>query len=151
MILYTGGTFDLFHAGHVEFLQKCWQLSMTDHFRGSVIVSLNTDDFIEEYKGRPPINSYEERKYVLESCKYVSRVIKNVGGADSKPAILEVHPNVVAIGSDWFDRDYLGQMQFDWQWLHREGIALLYIPRITPVSTTGIKRRLHHDSNNGCQ
>jgi len=23
--IYTGGTFDLFHAGHVEFLKKCAQ------------------------------------------------------------------------------------------------------------------------------
>jgi len=49
-LIYTGGTFDLFHAGHVEFLRRCSDL-------GRVLVSLNTDEFIEEYKGKPPVIS----------------------------------------------------------------------------------------------
>lgn len=123
-----------------------------DHFQGNVIVGLNTDDFVESYKGHKPINPYEERKFVLEGCRYVTGVVENVGGADSKPAILQVNPDVVAIGSDWFGRDYLGQMQFDWEWLHQYNIALAFIPRVTPVSTTDIKRRLlADDSDNGCQ
>jgi len=50
-VVYTGGTFDLFHAGHSRFLARCAQL-------GDVVVSLNTDEFIEEYKGKPPIISF---------------------------------------------------------------------------------------------
>ena len=37
--VYTGGTFDLYHAGHARFLARCAEL-------GSVVVSLNTDEFI---------------------------------------------------------------------------------------------------------
>ena len=48
-ILYTGGTFDIFHYGHINFLRQCSKLA------DSVIVSLNTDEFIKEYKGRPPV------------------------------------------------------------------------------------------------
>lgn len=148
MIVYTGGTFDLLHAGHVEFLHRLWQISGGNRFEGSVTVSLNTDEFIEEYKGRRPINSYDERFTVLSSCRYVSRVIENTGGADSKVAILEVKPDIVAIGSDWHDKDYLSQMQFDWEWLHEHNISLLYVPRVTPISTTDIRRRINdHRSN----
>jgi len=48
-IVYTGGTFDLFHPGHVNFLKNCKKIG--DY----VIVSLNTDEFIERYKKSKPI------------------------------------------------------------------------------------------------
>lgn len=147
MIVYTGGTFDLLHAGHIEFLERLAILSAGGHRgyfpgEGAVVVSLNTDEFVKEYKGKPPINPYNERKKCLEACKYVSRVVENTGGADSRPAIEAVKPDVVAIGSDWHGDRYLTQMQFSWEWLHARGIGLLYIPRITPVSTSGIKERI---------
>ena len=88
-IVYTGGTFDLFHSGHANFLRLCRKLAGDD---GKVVVSLNTDEFIQEYKGKPPIMSYQERKAILLACRFVDEVVVNVGGADSKPAILSVLP-----------------------------------------------------------
>jgi glycerol-3-phosphate cytidylyltransferase len=145
MLIYTGGTFDLFHASHAGFLKRCWELSGCEHFVGlsAVIVSLNTDEFVQEYKGRPPINTYSERKAVLESCKYVSRVIPNTGGADSREAIEAVKPDVLAVGSDWHHpADYLTQMGLTWEWLRERRIGILYIPRGVETSTTEIKRRM---------
>jgi cytidyltransferase-like protein len=97
-ILYTGGTFDLFHSGHINFLKKCKQISGE---LGKVIVSLNTDSFIDSFKGKPPVCSESERLAVVESCVYVDEVILNFGGANSKPAIERVKPNLIAVGSDW--------------------------------------------------
>ncbi len=135
LIVYTGGTFDLFHAGHAAFLARCAQL-------GQVIVSLNTDEFIESYKGKRPIISYEERRDVLISCRWVSEVIPNYGGADSKVAIETTAPDIVAIGSDWARRDYYSQMGFTQDWLDSRGISLIYIPYTTGISSTAIKARL---------
>ena len=135
MIVYTGGTFDLFHAGHVNFLRKCSDI-------GDTIVSLNTDEFIEEYKGKPPVCSYEERKQVLEACIYVHAVVPNSGGVDSKIAILSVMPDIVVIGSDWARKDYYKQMQFTQDWLDEKGIGLAYIPYTKGISTTKSKGRL---------
>ncbi len=133
--IYTGGTFDLFHLGHVEFLKRCAEL-------GQVVVSLNTDEFIEAYKGKPPVMNYKERLHVLAACRYVDRVIPNTGGADSKPAIKSVMPDLVVIGTDWLRKDYLKQMNFDVDWLEANGIGLAYIPYTAGVSSTEIKRRL---------
>lgn len=133
--VYTGGTFDLFHRGHVQFLKQCAEF-------GSVTVSLNTDEFIYGYKGKAPVISYEDRKAVLEACVWVDRVVPNVGGADSKQAILEVQPDVIAIGSDWARKDYYKQMGFTQDWLDDNGIMLLYIPYTDGISSTEIKRRL---------
>lgn len=132
--IYTGGTFDLFHAGHVNFLQKCSQL-------GFVTVSLNTDEFIEAYKGKPPVCSYQERLAVLEACVWVDEVIPNYAGADSKPAIESVAPNIIAIGTDWARRDYHAQMGFDQDWLDARDISLIYIPYTSGISTTNLKER----------
>ncbi len=134
-LIYTGGTFDLFHAGHVEFLRRCADL-------GRVLVSLNTDEFIEEYKGKPPVISYRDRESVLLSCKYVDDVVPNIGGTDSRPAIELAAPNMVAIGSDWARKDYYTQMAFDQDWLDDRGIALAYIPYTQGISSTAIKERM---------
>ena len=134
-LVYTGGTFDLFHAGHARFLQRCAEL-------GPVVVSLNTDEFIEEYKGKPPVISYSDREAVLLACKYVDRVVPNTGGTDSKPSIEEVWPDIIAIGTDWARRDYYAQMKFDQDWLDERGIALIYIPYTPGISSTAIKERM---------
>jgi glycerol-3-phosphate cytidylyltransferase len=133
--IYTGGTFDLFHAGHVEFLRRCAEL-------GSVTVSLNEDEFIENYKGKRPIISYREREAVLLGCRWVDDVVPNVGGSDSRVSIGIVNPDLVVIGSDWARRDYYAQMQFDQDWLDERGIGLCYIPYTQGISSTAIKERL---------
>jgi glycerol-3-phosphate cytidylyltransferase len=133
--VYTGGTFDLFHAGHVAFLQRCSEL-------GKVIVSLNTDEFIEEYKGKPPVISYADRMAVLLSCRWVDEVVENSGGIDSTIAIEEVWPDYIAIGSDWARKDYYKQMGFDQDWLDERDISLIYIPYTEGISSTAIKERM---------
>lgn len=135
LIIYTGGTFDLFHSGHVNFLKRCSEL-------GAVTVALNTDEFIEEYKGKAPVMSYAEREAVLLGCKYVTAVIPNFGGSDSRPVIEVVNPDLVVIGSDWARKDYYTQMAFDQNWLDDRGIGLCYIPYTKNVSTTDIKKRM---------
>ena len=84
LTIYTGGSFDLPHIGHYNFLRQCKEL-FPDSF---LIVALNTDEFIEKFKGRKPLFSYEERKYFLELIEYVDSVVPNVGNEDSKKTIL---------------------------------------------------------------
>lgn len=133
--VYTGGTFDLIHSGHVNFLKACAAI-------GTVTVALNTDEFIAEYKGKPPIMSYEERFDVLSEFRCVDNVIPNFGGADSRSVILDVMPDIIAIGSDWARKDYYKQMGFTQDWLDELDISLIYIPYTQGISTTELKRRI---------
>ena len=127
--------FDLLHAGHVAFLNRCAEF-------GRVVVSLNTDEFIAAYKGRPPVMSYQERVAVLLGLSSVSDVVPNRGGADSTIAIDDVQPDLIVVGSDWARRDYHAQMGFDQDWLDARGIGLCYVPYTVGISTTAIKSRL---------
>jgi len=140
--VYTGGSFDLFHSGHVRFLERCKTLAGED---GQVIVSLNTDEFIKAYKGKGLVMNYEERKSVLLSCRYVDDVVANLGGADSRLAIDLARPDLVVIGSDWARKDYYSQMGFDQDWLDERGIGLCYIPYTQGISSTDIKSRLRFE------
>ena len=136
-VVYTGGTFDLFHSGHVNFLRQCKIIG------DIVVVALNTDEFIERYKGSKPVVPYESRKLVLEACKYVDEVIPNSDGEDSKPTILKVSPDFIVIGSDWAKKDYYKQMNFTQEWLDNEKIILTYIPYTQGISSTLLKQTLN--------
>lgn len=134
-IVYTGGTFDLPHPGHYRLLERAAQL-------GKVVVALNTDEFITQYKGAPPILTYEERKEVLLACKWVHDVVPNIDGPNSTITIDLVKPDYIIIGSDWARRDYYKQMGFTQDWLDARGIGLIYVPYTEGISTTEIKKRM---------
>jgi glycerol-3-phosphate cytidylyltransferase len=136
--VYTGGTFDLFHRGHVNLLKECYDIANG----GQVIVSLNPDEFIEAYKGRPPVMPYDERAAVLEACRYVDKVIPNVGGRDSRPAIERAKPDIIVVGDDWQGRDYLSQLGVTKEWLESFDIKVRYVPYTKGISSTEIRARL---------
>jgi glycerol-3-phosphate cytidylyltransferase len=138
-VVYTGGTFDLVHSGHIRLLEACKKIAGPG---GKVIVGLNGDDFIEQYKGKPPVMTYSERRAVLMACKYVDDVIGNVGGADSKPTLIKVRPEFIVVGDDWAKKDYYAQMQFSQKWLDAWGIQLVYVPYTQGISSTDIKKRI---------
>lgn len=105
-------------------------------------VGLNPDEFVVAYKGAPPVMTYAERERVLRSCRWVTDVIPNDAGADSRPTILRSGANLVAIGSDWARRDYYAQMGFTQDWLDEHNIVLAYVPYYGGVSTTELKNRI---------
>lgn len=146
LLVYTGGTFDLFHSGHVNFLYNCKKLA---GMSGEVCVSLNTDEFIESYKGKPPVMSNEERFSVVGSCRYVDRVMWNTFGEDSRATIEDDYfeeagclPDAIVVGDDWAKKDYYAQMNFTQEWLDENDILLCYIPYTNGISSTIIKGRM---------
>lgn len=139
MITYTGGTFDLLHVGHLELLEACRELAGP---RGRVVASLNRDEFVERYKGRRPAQSYGVREEILRSCSLVDLVVCNTGDEDSGRAIDVVRPDVIVIGDDWRDRDYLGQLGITTDWLAERGLWIEYVARTRGQSSTAIRTEL---------
>jgi len=137
-ILYTGGSFDLFHYGHVNFLRACKKIVGPE---GKVVVALNTDEFVHRYK-KVDCFPYDGRRSVLLSCEYVDEVVPNESAEDSKPTILSVNPDFVAIGTDWCKRDYYAQMNFTQEWLDEQNITLIYIPYTEGISSSIIRDQL---------
>lgn len=133
MKIYLGGTFDIPHYGHIKFFETARKIAQT------VVVALNTDSFVLQYKGKLPVMSYKERKEIIESCMYVSKVVPNAGGYDSSVTIEEVMPDYILHGDDWTGDAYLEQLGITQQWLDDRDITLLYTPYNKVTSTTNIK------------
>lgn len=140
-VVYTGGSFDLPHVGHYRLLQRAADF-------GDVVVSLNLSQFSEQYKGKKLIMSYEERREILLACRWVTDVVPNIGGSDSKPAIEMVNPDYIIVGSDWARKDYYLQMGFSQDWLDERGIGLIYVPYTDGISTTDLRKRVLSVENN---
>lgn len=139
--VFTMGTFDLFHRGHVEFLRKCWDLADG----GEVIVGLNTDAFAASYKRQPAID-YAGREAVLRACRYVDDVVPNdQPGGSAKGLVAEVAPDIVAATMDYHPstgKDWFVQVGIPADWFRDQGIVVHWISYTEGVSSTDIRDRL---------
>jgi cytidyltransferase-like protein len=68
MIIYVDMVGDLFHSGHINFLKRAAALGNT------LIVGIMSDEDTKSYK-RTPIIPLKDRCIVIESCKYVDKII----------------------------------------------------------------------------
>ena len=69
-IVFTHGSFDLLHIGHIEFLRR--SKKMGDY----LIVGIDEDDLVKSYKGdHRPIIPLNERMLVLMELRYVDFVM----------------------------------------------------------------------------
>lgn len=123
----TYGSFDLLHYGHINLLKRAKELG--DY----LIVCLSTDEFNEKEKNKKAYFSYEKRKMLLEAVRYVDLVIPEENWEQKVTDIHEYHVDVFAMGDDW-------EGKFDF--LKKEGVDVVYIPRTPEISTTQIKQDL---------
>lgn len=111
-IVLTYGSFDLFHQGHARLLQR---LSMMG---SELIVGCSTDAY-NEAMGVPAVTPYAQRRLMLESCRFVSRVIAEQEWDQKYTDIINYNVSVFAMGEEW-------RGQFD----HLEDITqVVYLPR----------------------
>lgn len=122
----TYGTFDLLHYGHINLLRRAKELG--DY----LIVALSTDEFNLE-KGKKSYFSFEKRKQLLESIRYVDLVIPETSWDQKINDVHEFRVNTFVMGDDW-----LGKFDF----LENEGVEVVYLPRTPEISTSQIKQDL---------
>ena len=60
----------IIHHGHIRLLKKASKI-------GNVIVALTSDNEIKKKKGYKPELNFKNRKEILQSIKYVNKVIKS--------------------------------------------------------------------------
>lgn len=92
--VYVGMSADLVHPGHLNILREASKL-------GDVIVGLLTDEAIASYK-RIPYMEFEQRREVVESLKFVKRVVPQTT-LDYVPNLQQLRPDYVVHGDDWKD------------------------------------------------
>lgn len=124
----TYGTFDLLHYGHVNLLRRARGLG--DY----LIVALSTDEFNRLEKNKKCYFSFDERKLLLESIRYVDLVIPEQNWEQKRSDVHQYHIDTFVMGDDW-------QGKFDF--LKEEGVEVVYLPRTPEISTTQIKKDLN--------
>ncbi len=130
----TYGTFDLYHVGHIRLLKRLKALG--DY----LIVGLSSDSF-NQVKGKKSFFSYEERKEILLSCKYVDEVFPENNWEQKREDIIRYKADIFSMGSDW-------EGKFDDL---QDICEVVYLPRTKEVSTTEIKKALSNISPKQCQ
>lgn len=136
----TLGTYDLPHPGHIALFRECRKLAGPG---GKVVVAVNRDGFVAQFKHRTPVMSCEERMTVIRAIRYVDEVVDNPGA--DQPYLIESHrPDWIAIGVDWAARDYHRQLGVTPEWLAERGVSLAYLAHESSsvVSTSQLRLRL---------
>lgn len=125
--IFVNGTFDILHVGHIQLLN--YAKSLGDR----LIVAIDTDRRVKSLKGNDrPINSQEERKYLLENIKSVDIVEFFDTDDELKGLILKYEACIMVKGSDYKGKSILGSKLLD----------VIYYDR-TEHSTTNIINRRH--------
>jgi glycerol-3-phosphate cytidylyltransferase len=123
--IITYGTFDLLHYGHIKLLKRAKALG--DY----LIVALSSDEF-NEIKGKKCYFSYEERKKLVESVRYVDLVIPENNWEQKIEDVKEYKVDVFVMGDDWKGKfDFLKDL-----------CEVVYLERTPEISTTKIKNEL---------
>lgn len=139
MRVYTGGTFDLFHAGHVAFLRSISGLTVP---YPKIYVALNTDEYVERLKGKRPVMTYDERLDVLEACRFVHWVLPNNGNERELLGLVKPHQIVYANDGSYTRLSYMELLGIDGLWLSENNCKLLFTPYTEGVSSSDIVDRI---------
>jgi glycerol-3-phosphate cytidylyltransferase len=131
IIGYTCGVYDLFHVGHVELLKNAKTLC------DKLIVGLTTDEQVK-YKNTECVISYEDRKSILESCKYVDAVIPQ-NDHDKIIAYQKLKYDVLFVGDDWY-KDKKWELYEEE--LKKLNVKIIYFPYTKKISTTILKKKI---------
>lgn len=137
--VWTGGTFDCLHPGHVHLFKMCD--SLTRH-GGKVTVAVNSDEFVEAYKGTHTVQNLNDRVTMVAAMKFVDEVQINMGGYTQADLILKSGADIIVIGDDWQDRDYHAQLGITQRWLEENNITIEYVKRVGDFSSTEFKRTI---------
>jgi D-beta-D-heptose 7-phosphate kinase/D-beta-D-heptose 1-phosphate adenosyltransferase len=102
-LVFTNGTFDILHRGHVEYLSKARALG------DALVVGLNTDASIRRIKGpQRPINTQADRACVLSALAAVDYVV--LFGDDTPGRLIEkILPDILVKGADWKIGEIVGK------------------------------------------
>lgn len=127
--VWVNGTFDIVHLGHVQLLKKAAELG------DFLIVGLDGDKRVSELKGKErPINNLVSRITLLESIKYVDRVVAFDSDDQLETLIKTMRPAVMVIGEEYRDKRIIGSEYVG---------EIVYFPKMEGFSSTHIINKLY--------
>lgn len=128
--VWVNGTFDIVHLGHIQLLKKASELG------DFLIVGLDGDRRVTELKGEQrPINNLVSRITLLESIKYVDRVVAFDSDEQLETLIKTMRPAIIVIGEEYKGKRIIGREYVD---------EIVYFPKMEGFSSTNIINKLYN-------
>jgi cytidyltransferase-related domain len=131
---YTQGTYDLFHIGHLNLLKNAKEQCEY------LIVGINTDRLVKEYKNKNVVISEQDRAKIVESIKFVDEIILT-DTLDKKDIANKIKFNVIFIGSDWENNKRWIETKTD---MKKIGIDVVFLPHTDGISSTDIRAKINN-------
>ena len=93
--VFVTGCYDLLHSGHIEFFREASQY-------GDVYVALGSDHTVFGLKGRKPVNSEQERLFMVQAVSYVRDAFISQGSGilDFETELRQMRPDYFVVNSD---------------------------------------------------
>ncbi len=139
VIVYTVGTFDLLHVGHLALLEYCKSL-------GDVVaVGVASDSVVNSYKPHVPVIPHDQRMEMLRALRCVDRVIpyhelEYVSGCK------ELNPDIFVIGEDWGVKQHNLDVE---AYLKAEGKKIIQVSYDPLTSSSKIKQNVIKQMHRG--
>ena len=132
---YTAGVYDMFHIGHLNVIQRAKE------YCDYLIVGVSTDEVVQSNKNKTPIIPYSERARIVESIRYVDKVIPQERyDIEGKLQIVkDNHIDVMFVGSDWQGTEKWNSLEKE---LKKLGCDVVYLPHTDGISSTLLREKL---------
>ena len=130
MIVYTVGTFDLLHVGHLALLNHCKLLG------DILVVGVASDAVVKMYKPNVPIVPLEQRVEMLEALSCVD-IVRPYYQLEYVSGCKEVDVDIFVVGEDWGKKQHNLDVNNYLRKIGKEIIKVTYNPR---TSSTKIKK-----------
>jgi D-beta-D-heptose 7-phosphate kinase/D-beta-D-heptose 1-phosphate adenosyltransferase len=125
--VWTNGTFDVLHMGHIKIFQEARKLAGP---KGIVVVGTDSDERIRTLKGPTrPINDLFDRVDFLRSIKYIDDIVAFSSEDALIANIKRYSPDIILIGDDYIGKRVVGG-EFAKQ--------IIYFPRYGGLSSSKI-------------
>lgn len=126
--VWINGTFDVVHLGHIKMLKHGADLG------DFLIVGIDSDRRVSELKGETrPINKLVSRITLLESIRYVDRVLSFDSDTELETLIKTIRPQIMVIGEEYKDKRIIGKEFVN---------EIVYFPLLEGFSSTNIINKL---------
>lgn len=131
MVVYTVGTFDMLHVGHLALLEYCSSLGDT------VAVGVASDNVVSLYKPNAPVIPLDQRMEMLRALSCVD-IVRPYHRLEYVSGCRDVAADIFVIGEDWGDKPHNRDVENYLRSTGKRVVQVGYNPR---TSSTAIKLR----------
>lgn len=139
MTVYTVGTFDLLHVGHLALLEYCKTLG------DIVAVGVASDEVVNLYKPNVPVIPLKQRMEMLKALRCID-IVRPYYELEYVSGCKELKPDIFIIGEDWGRNPHNIDVETYLKSVDKKILQVSYNPQ---TSSTKIKQNVIAQTHRG--